>query len=986
MDVVGSAAFSSLDIRNRRLNDLAAADAFHDFDTMSRINDENKKLGTNVLRGIWSDTRNIGTFETPSAGHPDSEDVFFAQILQMSQDDLKKKLRQPGATGSFTILSSGDQQIQYEWQTTLVAKKEGTSYEYKTSSKDLYEAIVGNKTETSLYFMIDAISVNFFDALIQDVGATQKYAFYINTRERLNDAAGDRDLSKYSENSKTKTIRLDVIEDEYEHRTTYTAMNATSKDPSNLFNSIYTLTLEGQKTSKTKEGLSAAILTFKKQNAGVVRSVTSQAGTLEGENSVNTLYKRIANFFKSRSKTDKEKEEYWVALQQKRSGDWLQVLSTFDTKRFQAVPTGEPIYLASMDRLCIAYGLCVGANMIYTHQVSGNGEYVITTFRRKAVKKVDPKTRLREEVLKYTGSDTISLEDAPLVPEGIKYIDAIKVYLAFIEGKILALQSRIPWPSESALGELRAARFTPAMFDGILAAMFKGLYDLILVLRTFPFKASFMADVKLTAKEVKRKSLVEMRAKIHVFQENVLALRDLLALSPEAFKTKESLQKALEGTYELFDKSNPASEKYAPLGEFQMRIPIYSQFAMGFLAQMEPYMLPSLAEKVTRVLDAVEQTTLAAIQTKPDLARTIRMNAVLIKYLLCRDVKNFPVESIPSFTELIQNTYAKPAAERKGNSFAVHRILARAYQNFVEARKRNELIREFYAEFQKRLAAANAQRAGARSVRTSTTRRRSAVAKSRRISPRRDKKALLEAIEEIADSSLKTASLVRTRSRERGATYTPTMSSVIPLYLVSLFIEDIRLDVETTYTAPAKYLYGLLLHAMNPEVFKGYGRAIGDLTSQTTFRFYWEVLGYFVFCILPNVTDHATDDMKRALLSNVFPVHLSDLEEFARTIRKSVLGDGFDYSLGEERLDEFMTWFCFYRFLPILKVGSGSLSKASIASDGFMAALKTYETKVVSAPSAARTAARKTMKRISLTKTKRRSQGRTKSAGLMDSE
>ncbi len=989
--MVGSAAFPTLDARNRRLNDLAAADAFHDFDTMSRINAENKKLKENVLRDIWSKEQTIGTFEPPAAGHPDNEDSFFAQILQMNVDDLKKKLRRPGATGSFTILASGDQQIQYEWETALVAQKTGDSYEYKIASKDLYKAITGSATETSLYFMIDAINVNFFDALVQDIGATEKFAFYINTRERLNDAAGDRDLGNYSKNSKNKTIRLDIIEDEYEHRTIYNAMNLTAKESSQLFDSVYTLSLEGQKKSKTKEGLSAAILTFKKQNGGVLRSVTSQTGAVDGENSVNTLYRRLVNFFKSGTKaTEKEREDYWIALQQKRSGDWLQVLSTFDTKRFQAVPTGEPIYLASMDRLCVAYGLCVGASMIYTYLLE-DGKYMITTFRRKAFKKVDPKTRLREEVLMYTKSDNVSLESAPLVPEGITYKEAVKTYLTFIEGKIQTLQAAIPWPSDAKLAEITAARFTPTLFDEMLRGVFKGLYDLILVLRTFPFKASFLADVALMAKQVKRKSIKEMRAKIHVFQENILALRDLLSYSPEAFKTKESLQKALVGTYELFEGSNPAAEKYAALSEFQMRIPIYSQFAMGFLAQMEPYMIPMLNSQVVRILGAIEGMT---TPLKVDAARTIRMNAILIKYLLCRDVKNFPVESIPSFTEIIQNTYAKPAAERKGNSFAVHRILARAYQNFVEAKKRNELIREFYAEFQKRLAAANSQRAGARTTARTTrissrkTQRRNALAKSRRVSPRREKRALLEAIEEIASSSLRTASLERTRSKEHG--YTPIMSSVVPLYLVSRFLEGIHLDVETTYTAPAKHLYQVLMHTMNSDVYNAYKSAIGGSVSQASFRFYWEALGYFVIQILPNLSDFMADDIKRGIIEKAFPVRLTDLEELGRTIRSSVLGMpvGFDYALGEEKLDEFMVWFIFYRFLPILETTRGlhMTSNELAVSDGFQRVLQTYETRISGPP--AKTAFRKTLKRIAFTKTRRasRSRSRSKSKSVMTME
>ncbi len=65
-----------------------------------------------------------------------------------------------------------------------------------------------------------------------------------------------------------------------------------------------------------------------------------------------------------------------VAFQRKRSGDWLQALSTLDTERHYLHPTGRfqklrcPIYFCTEDRVAAAYALAIGVNTIYLNRRS----------------------------------------------------------------------------------------------------------------------------------------------------------------------------------------------------------------------------------------------------------------------------------------------------------------------------------------------------------------------------------------------------------------------------------------------------------------------------------------------------------------------------------------------------------------------------------------------------------------------------------------
>jgi hypothetical protein len=60
-----------------------------------------------------------------------------------------------------------------------------------------------------------------------------------------------------------------------------------------------------------------------------------------------------------------------MAFQRKRSGDWLQALSSADSNRLYTLPSGErkrltcPLYFCTEDRVAVAYSIALGLNTIY---------------------------------------------------------------------------------------------------------------------------------------------------------------------------------------------------------------------------------------------------------------------------------------------------------------------------------------------------------------------------------------------------------------------------------------------------------------------------------------------------------------------------------------------------------------------------------------------------------------------------------------------
>ncbi len=698
-------SFATVSHRNITLANLAASDAFHDFDDMGRVGKTVKDSDKNIMPKIWNDEKKIGTLPDPT-DHK-SEEALFEEIIGVPLSIF----RTPGRKGNLNILSAGANTIQYEWETVVAYEAVGDEMRYKPSL-GLFNAITGNPAEKTIYFMIDAINVSIHKALIHDKydegAATEKNLIYLETRERLNDPADNRRMDHYVKNSEGSKVGFQIFYDEYTQRVSYPKITETSTQPSQLFNSIFTLSLEAKQ--KSKEGLASSTLTFRRDTGAALKTVTVQNGAVENDNSVNSLYQRLVDFFRG-AKTPTALEDYFIALQQKRSGDWLQVLAALDTRRFPQIPASAPIFLASLDRLCVLYGLCVGANMIYTFQ-RGNS-YCFTVFRRK--QKLSAADRRKENVealqniLRGLLGAATNLKEAPIIAGGIPYEKAVALYLRFVGSKTAAYAAAIDQTFKALSAQyaaLAGGRFTDeSTFNGPLRLAIKPLYDFLLFSRAFPQTLEAVADVTLTLADIKEteESIQKAAAKLTVWQYVVGVFRDLFATADASWSTSEAaMETALEVLFKKFDASN--RERDQALASIDMKKELYDQPILAVFQQLETFLPKELLAPIDGLFDAMTKKATDALQ--PGVASAtrvramrLRMNAAMGKYVLLRSVDALPVGVIPSFSALLTKLFVHPTPDRKKNIFAIHRIIAKAYQNFVDSNVRLGLIQAFKAAY-----------------------------------------------------------------------------------------------------------------------------------------------------------------------------------------------------------------------------------------------------------------------------------------------
>lgn len=874
--MAAAAIFGTVEERNRALSDLAASDAFHDFNTMSRLSQENKALGEKALDKIWTKTREIGTLHTPTAH--EEEERAFERAIGKPLSDFRKLHKDPMP---LTVLAAGKQSIEYEWQAVEVQQKVGGGVFEYTDSAELFKAITGGGTDP-LYFMIDAINVGFHKALLNDKGSPVGKAVYITTRERTNDSASNRDMSTYVANSHGKKVRLEVLRDESDVRAEYPVMAAGSTEPMALFNSIYTLSLENKTTSKTKEGLESSILTFKKATGTVIKTVTSQSGIADHGNSINSLYERLVKFLKKISKIAGGTDDYFVALQQKRSGDWLQVLSTFQRGRYDtALEAGVPIFLASEDRLCVLYGLLVGANMIYTFQQGEKG--YITIFRRKqkrtAAERAAERLEAYQGVLReILGDGAESLERAPIVPGGLPFTEAVGLYLGFMSAKIGEFSAAATKAREAALAIAAAApgqRFNPIIFDAGLKAALLPLYTLVLFVRAFPVKPLAIADVSLTLKELNKTRLNVGAAKIDAWRAATAILRGLFATAPTALNSADEFRAALAQLYTVFETSN--RDAHTALNALTAAKPLYEQSELALIQQIAARCPQSLLAPLQPLFAAMVEVGNRVLaeggdSEKRKRATTLRMNGAILEYLLLAEVTNFPAAAIPSFSALLAKTFERPAATKpKGNLFAVHRILAASYKNFVQSGERKNLIETFLKVYRGASGGARSRSVAAKTA--AKTYKKSLVALSRLFSKTATRRRSAS------------TSLERKYARAEDAP-AGKMSSLLPLYLVAYILEDLSFETDTDPYGSVPHLQGILAGLLDSECIARAHKELAPATPIGLFLgFYAEVVAYFVFVGLPNV-------LHSEVVARLFAGYdLLDVDELGRILRTGVLGD-----------------------------------------------------------------------------------------------
>jgi hypothetical protein len=248
----------------------------------------------------------------------------------------------------------------------------------------------GEKGQAAL--IVDFSQHHFMQSLVQGVKDNAFTVHYLMTPEVVNDPAGKPNIHNQSLfGSGVGGVNLISYIQAGDSPTSYTSYDVTNPSPANNFFSRYNFTLSPIKQTFIKGKAENLITTLdidyddKQDKPPLTDTITDS----KGENSVTSVLGYLKDVIKKINKWGTngvlpfnrvDAFSFNSKCQQKRGGDWFQVLSCLDAKNrnfTQILPnlaTGDaaaqkippcPVYLVTHDQIAVSYALLNGVNVIY---------------------------------------------------------------------------------------------------------------------------------------------------------------------------------------------------------------------------------------------------------------------------------------------------------------------------------------------------------------------------------------------------------------------------------------------------------------------------------------------------------------------------------------------------------------------------------------------------------------------------------------------
>ena len=368
MAAVPTAAATFKDLIDKFERRAGVGDADHDF--------KGSRAGSSIFNKVYN-TNNFKAIGAPQdnlAGDVLDEFQILSMIFPFDLDPnietFRSLLKTEGGVendlGEF-LRFQGDSP--YKVTAVNILTKDGESEEWHKSSDKLYD-FLNPHGRPEIAFTIDACNIPFYRRLIEEdmpVGKGAK-AIYLLPREGINDAAGKVDLKRKAD--LTRPLEIETREDTAPYHVLYPALDMTNPNPKELetFFSNFNLSV----TPVSNEGKVPAItlnITSKdfKRQVQVLKHSKEDAHP----NAVPTLaayINKLIGKLLPGPTNQNDKMAYFAALQQKRSGDWLQVLACLQPERFNLPSNTRPM-LFTLDKICVAYALFAGIDVCMTYKV-----------------------------------------------------------------------------------------------------------------------------------------------------------------------------------------------------------------------------------------------------------------------------------------------------------------------------------------------------------------------------------------------------------------------------------------------------------------------------------------------------------------------------------------------------------------------------------------------------------------------------------------
>lgn len=396
----------------KRLKTFAASDANHDFGA--------------VFTSVYNTYKDIGTPMPPLAAPYISDPWQLLSDFMLSPLDVKSiPLNTPQSLTSKTG---------HEY--TLCSFN---ANDLENSMRFLYGADQEDLSTKEANIVIDALASSWWSSIRDQRGTSLGTLNVLTNREMINDPAGKTNPADkmYKTNNTPlgdRRVFLKSYQDVASYTITYPEWSSPRTDYHNDFFSRYYLSLD--EVQYTIKGYNTQIIFRNESGADIIPSITI-ANTGPDQNSVNVISKKISTL--SSKLTAGNRHLFGIYLQQKRSGDSLQVLSTLDTKRpyvqrIRAKTTGLPLaglettytYLVTNDIWNASYAAVNGANIILLTN-DGDRAYIF----RKGIPR-DPVEKFLEEGVQLIAKHNLdvaahqTLFNNQIVPIEYNFIEKIK--------------------------------------------------------------------------------------------------------------------------------------------------------------------------------------------------------------------------------------------------------------------------------------------------------------------------------------------------------------------------------------------------------------------------------------------------------------------------------------------------------------------------------------------------------------------------------
>lgn len=359
---------------NQLLANASVADTKHDFHTpISDIVDYLKKLSKEYNSGLPVGFDKI-----------DDEDALmkyvFKDITKKDQRKIDLKTVPKIFITDFDIIENFETITNkvYSINKMQIEKQDGT---YLTTAKQFTDAL--HIADYSA-FVIDAASISINDILTNGDDTPKKTIYYIYDSELDNDPAGKTyapdPIFKKTKGHKIISCFPKNIESS-KNTNYYYSWDDEKNDPYNNFFTNYNFQLSG--LQKIQQGKSTKYLTNLRINNKTDKLQTKVIVDSGKANAIDALKSLILDFFsiydiRSKKKGKTIEDEVFglnSCYQQKRSGDWLQVLlcMLIRERKYKNYETNDEItniseiYLVTHDRIALCFALLMGVNVIFTH-------------------------------------------------------------------------------------------------------------------------------------------------------------------------------------------------------------------------------------------------------------------------------------------------------------------------------------------------------------------------------------------------------------------------------------------------------------------------------------------------------------------------------------------------------------------------------------------------------------------------------------------